>query len=144
MGDGPVVDLSQVVFIDKFSESLAVVVPNLLGERAASGYQFGEVREEIVAATLLKFHGKVGSPVGPIGFEGVGEDGVRWGVTEGFDERFTDSLQVGGYGLMTERIEDPAFSRDGGAFYDLSGVAGDEEQSDAGFVRGDDEAAGDR
>ncbi len=84
MGDGPVIDLGHVVFVDEFGEGLAPVVPYLLGVGCASGDEFGEMREEIVAATLLKFGGEVGRPVGSVGFERVGEDGVGRGVAEGF------------------------------------------------------------
>jgi hypothetical protein len=35
--DGPVIDLSQVVFVDEFGECLAIVVPYLLGSGGASG-----------------------------------------------------------------------------------------------------------
>ena len=93
MGDGPVIDLGQVVFVDEFGEGLALVVPYLLGGGGASGDEFGEMGEEIVAATLLKFRGEGRGPVGSVGFEGVGEDGVGWGVAEGFDERFADFLR---------------------------------------------------
>src|SRR6202042_105407 len=61
MRDSPVVDLSQVVLINKFGEGLAPVVPHLFGGRGASGDEFGEMRDEIVAAALLKFGGEVGS-----------------------------------------------------------------------------------
>ena len=54
----------------------------------SSGYQFGEVGEEIVASAFAEFGGEVGGPVGSVGFEGVGEDGVGWGGSEGFDEGF--------------------------------------------------------
>ena len=128
VGDGPVVDLSQVVFVDEFGEGLAPVVPYLFCGGGASGYQFGEMGEEIVAATLLELGGEVGCPVGSVGFEGVGEDGVGWGVAEGFDERFAYLLEVGGYGLMAEWVEDVAFGSDGSAFDLLFGVAGDEEE----------------
>ena len=131
MGDGPVVDLSQVVFIDQFGEGLAPVVPYLFCGGGASCYQFGEVREEIVAAALLELGGEVGGPVGSVGFEGVGEDGVGWGVAEGPEERFTYLLEVGGYGLVAERVEDVTFGSDGSAFDLLLCVAGDEEEGDA-------------
>src|SRR5713101_5370290 len=102
MGDGPVIDLSQVVFVDQFGEGLAPIVPYLLGGGGASGYKLGEVGEEIVAAALLEFGGEDGGPVGSVGFEGVGEDGVGWSVTEGFDEGFAYGFEVGGYGLVAE------------------------------------------
>ena len=85
MGDSPVIDLGQVVFVDEFGESLAPVVPYLFGGRGATGDEFGEMRDEIVVAAFLKFGGEVGGPVGAVGFEGVGEDGVGWGGAEGFD-----------------------------------------------------------
>ena len=136
MGDGPVIDLGQVVFVDQFGESLAPVVPYLVGGGRASGYEFGEVREEIVASTLLEFGGEGGGPVGSVGFEGVGEDGVGWGVAEGFDEGLADFLEVGGDGLMAEGIEDVAFGSYGGSFDLLLGVTGDEEKRDSRFIGG--------
>ena len=134
MRDGPVIDLSQVVFVDKFGEGLAPVVPYLLGGGGASGDEFGEVGDEIVAAALAEFGGEVGGPVGSVGFEGVGEDGVGRGVAEGFDEGFADGFEVGGDGVVAEGIEDPAFGSYGGSLDLLLGVAGDEEEGDAGFV----------
>src|SRR5438067_9696265 len=126
MGDGPVIDLSHVVFVDQFGKGLAPVVPYLLGGGGSSGDEFGEVGEEIVAATLLKFGGEVGGPVGSVGFEGVGEDGVGWGFAEGFEEGFAYFLEMGGYGLVAEGIEDIAFGSYGGSFDLLFGVASDE------------------
>ena len=99
MRDGPVIDLSQVVFVDEFGESLAPVVPDLVGGGGASGYEFGEVRDEIVAASLEELGGEVRGPVGSVGFEGVGEDGVGRGVAEGFEERFAYGFEVGGDGI---------------------------------------------
>ena len=92
--------------------------------------------EEIVASALLEFGGEGGGPVGSVGFEGVGEDGVGWGVAEGFDERFAYFLKVGGYGLVAEGIEDVAFGSYGGSLDLLLGVAGDEEEGYAGLVGG--------
>ena len=86
------------------------------------------MRDEIVAAALEKFGGEGGGPVGSVGFEGVGEDGVGRGVAEGFDEGFADGFQVGGYGVVGEGIEDPAFGSYGGALDYLAGVAGDEDE----------------
>ncbi len=37
MGDGPVIDLGQVIFVDQFGECLAPVVPYLLGGGGSSG-----------------------------------------------------------------------------------------------------------
>ena len=142
VGDGPVIDLSQVVFIDEFGEGLAPVVPYLVGGGCATGDEFGKMREEIVAAALLKFGGEVGSPVGSVGFEGVGEDGVGWGVAEGFDEWFAYFFEMSGYGLMAERIEDVAFGSYCGSLDLLFGVAGDEEEGDARFVGWGNVAAG--
>ena len=88
--------------------------------------------EEIVAAALLEFGGEVGGPVGSVGFEGVGEDGVGWGGAEGFDEGFAYGFEVGGYGLVAEGVEDVAFGSYGGSFDLLFGVAGDEEEGGAG------------
>src|SRR5215469_7012280 len=116
MGDGPVIDLGQVIFVDQLGQGLAPIVPYLLGGGGSPGYEFGEMWEEIVAATLLKFGGEVGGPVGSVGFEGVGEDGVGRSCAEGFDERLADFLEVGGYGLMAEGIEDVAFGSYGGSF----------------------------
>ncbi len=93
VGDGPVIDLGQVVFVDEIGEGLAPVVPYLVGCGGASGYEFREVGDEIVAATLLELGGEGGGPVGTVGFEGVGEDGVGWGVAEGFDEGFAYFLR---------------------------------------------------
>ena len=76
MRDGPVIDLSQVVFVDKFGESLAPVVPYLVGGGGSSGDEFGQVGDEIVAAALEELGREVGGPVGAVGFERVGEDGV--------------------------------------------------------------------
>src|SRR5277367_1175512 len=98
--------------------------------------------EEIVASALLEFGGEVGGPVGSVGFEGVGEDGVGWGVAEGFDERFAYSLEVGCYGLMAEGVEDVAICSYGGSLDLLFGVAGDEEKGYAGRGDGGDGAAG--
>src|ERR1700722_3102831 len=85
--------------------------------------------DEIVAAALEKLGGEGGGPVGSVGFEGVGEDGVGWGVPEGFDEGFADGFEVGGYGVVGEGVEDPAFGSYGCAFDYLSGVAVDEDES---------------
>ena len=137
MGDGPVIDLSQVVFVDEFGEGLAPVVPYFLGCGAASGDEFGEVGDEIVAAALLEFGWEVGGPVGSVGFERVGKNCVGWGVAEGFDERFAYGFEVGGYGLVAEGVEDVAFCFDGGALDLLLGVAGDEEEGGAGLSAGD-------
>jgi hypothetical protein len=131
MGDGPVIDLSQVVFVDQFGEGLAPVVPYLLGGGGSSRDEFWEVGEEIVASTLEELGGEGGGPVGSVGFEGVGEDGVGRGGAEGFDERFAYLCEVGGYGLMAEGVEDVAFGSYGGSFDLLLGVAGDEEEGDA-------------
>ncbi len=94
--------------------------------------------EEIVAATLLKFGGEGGGPVGSVGLEGVGEDGVGRGVAEGFDEGFADDFEVGGDGLLAEGIEDVAFGSYGGSLDLLFGVAGDEEEGGAEFLGGPD------
>src|SRR5258708_32802536 len=96
------------------------------------------MREEIIAATVEKFGGEGWGPVGAIGFERVGEDGVRRGVAEGFDEGFTDGFEVGGYGLLAEGIENVAFGPDGCSLDLLFGVVGDVEKSSAGFVGGRD------
>ena len=141
VGDSPVIDLGQIIFVDEIGEGLAPVVPYFFGGGGASGYEFGEMRDEIVAAALLKLGGEVGGPVGTVGFEGVGEDGVGWGVAEGFDERFTYLLEVGRDGLVAEGVEDVAFGSYGGAFDLLFGMAGDEEEGDAGFVGWRDVAA---
>src|SRR5580692_8211552 len=109
MRDGPVIDLGQVIFVDQFGEGLAPVVPYLLGGGSSPGDEFGEVREEIVAATLEKFGGEGGGPVGSVGFEGVGEDGVGRRAAEGFDEGFAYFLEMGGNRLAAEGIEDVAF-----------------------------------
>src|ERR1700728_1244799 len=136
MGDGPVIDLGQVVFIDEFGEGLAPVVPYLVGGGGSSGDEFGEMREEIVASTLLEFGGQGGGPVGSVGFEGVEEDGVGRGVAERLDQGFAYFLEVGGYGLVAEGIEDVALGSHGGSFDLLFGVAGDEEEDDSGFIGG--------
>ncbi len=94
------------------------------------------MRDEIVAATLEKFGGEGGGPVGSVGFEGVGEDGVGWGVAEGFDEGFADGFEVGGYGVVGEGIEDPAFGSYGCALDLLAGVAVDEDEGGAGLRAG--------
>ena len=91
MGDGPVIDLGQVIFVDQFGECLAPVVPYLLCGGGSSGYQFGEVGKEIVAAALLEFGGEGGGPVGAAGFESR-RDSVGRGGGEGFTG-FTDSLR---------------------------------------------------
>src|ERR1700736_4366564 len=98
--------------------------------------------EEIVAAALLEFGGEGGGPVGSVGFEGVGEDGVGWGVAEGFDEGFAYGLEVGGDGLVAEGIEYVALGSDGCSLDLLGGVAGDEEEGSAGFVGGVDRGDG--
>ena len=128
MRDGPVIDLSQVVFVDEFCEGLAPVVPYLVGGGSATGDEFGEVRDEIVAAALEELGWEGGGPVGSVGFEGVGEDGVGRGVAEGFDQGFAYGFEMGGDGLLAEGIEDVAFGSDGGSFDLLFGVAGDEEE----------------
>src|ERR1700678_741406 len=132
MRDGPVIDLSQVVLVDEFCEGLAPVVPYLVGGGSATGDEFGEVRDEIVAAALEEFGGEGGGPVGSVGFEGVGEDGVGRGVAEGFDQGFAYGFEMGGDGLLAEGIEDVAFGSDGGSFDLLFGVAGDKEEGGAG------------
>src|SRR5271170_1795901 len=98
--------------------------------------------EEIVASALLEFGGEVGGPVGSVGFEGVGEDGVGWGVAEGFDERLAYFLEVGRYGLMAEGVEDVAIGSYCGSLDLLFGVAGYEEEGDSGRGDGGDGAAG--
>jgi hypothetical protein len=118
-------------------------MPYLVGGGGSSGYDFGEMREEIVAATLEEFGGEVGGPVGSVGFEGVGEDGVGWGVAEGFEERFAYGFEMGCDDFVAEGVEDPAFGSYSGSLDDLSGVAGDEEESDAGLVGGGERGAGD-
>ena len=138
MREGPVIDLSQVVFVDQFGEGSAPVVPDGLCGRCASGGEFGEVGEQVVAAALAEFGGEVGGPVGSVGFEGVGEDGVGRGGSEGFDEWGAYGLEVMGDGLVAEGVEDPAFGTDGGALDDLMGVAGDEDEGDAGLGVGGD------
>ncbi len=127
VGVGPVIDLDEVVFVDEFGEGFAVVVADLVGGGGASGDELGEVGEEVVAAALLEFGGKCGGPVCAVGFEGVGEDGVRRGGAEGFDEGFADGFEVGGNGLFREGIEDEALGSDGGALDGLFGVGLDEE-----------------
>ena len=136
VGDGPVVDLGQVVLVDEFGEGAAVVVADVVGGGGASGDEFGEVRDEVVAAALLELGGEVGGPVGAVGFERVGEDGVGRGGAEGFEEGFADGFEVGGDGVVGEGIEDVAFGSDGGALDLLAGVALDEEEGDAGLVGG--------
>ena len=79
MRDGPVIDLSQVVLVNKFGQSLAPVVPYVVGCGGSTGDELGEVGDEIVAAALEEFGGEVGGPVGSVGFERVGEDGVGRG-----------------------------------------------------------------
>jgi hypothetical protein len=128
MLDGPVIDLSQVILVNKFGESLAPIMPYGFCGGGSTGDEFGKVGAEIVAAALEELGGEVRGPVGSVGFEGVGEDGVGWGVAEGFEERFADGFEVGGDGLVAEGIEDPAFGADGGALDLLSGVATDKEE----------------
>ncbi len=53
-------------------------------------------------------------------------------------EGLADGFEVGGDGFVAEGIEDAAFGSYGGAFDLLLGVAGDEEESDAGFIGGSD------
>src|SRR3981081_2334224 len=84
--------------------------------------------EEVVASALLEFGGEGGGPVGSVGFEGVGEDGVGWGVAEGFDEGFAYCFKVCGYGAVGEGVQDVAFGSYGGSLDLLFGVAGDEEE----------------
>ena len=133
MRDSPVIDLSQVVFVDEFGEGLAPVVTDLCGFEGASGDEFGEVGEEVVAAAFEEFGGERGGPVGSVGFERVGEDGVGWGGAEGFDEGLANGFEVGGYGLMAEGVEDPAFRAYGGSLDDLAGVALDENECSSRF-----------
>jgi hypothetical protein len=135
MLDGPVIDLSQVILVNKFGESLAPIMPYGFFGGGSTGDEFGKVGAEIVAAALEELGGEVRGPVGSVGFEGVGEDGVGWGVAEGFEERFADGFEVGGDGLVAEGIEDPAFGADGGALDLLSGVATDKEECHAGNIR---------
>jgi hypothetical protein len=90
MLDGPVVDLGHIVFVDEFGECLAPVVLIVSAAGVPPATSSGRWREEIVAAT----GGKGGGPVGSVGFEGVGEDGVGWRVAKGFDERFADFFEV--------------------------------------------------
>src|ERR1035441_2476983 len=82
---------------------------------SASGYKFGEAWNEIVAAPLFEFGGQTRGPVSSVGFEGVREDGIGRGCSEGLDERLTDFLKVGCDGVKAEGIEHPAFSFDGGS-----------------------------
>jgi len=117
-------------------------VPYLIGGGGSTGDELGEVRDEIVAAALEELGGEVGGPVGSVGFERVGEDGVGRGVAEGAEEGFAYGFEVGGYGVVGEGIENPAFGSHGCAFDDLSSVAGDEEESGAGVGGGGDEAGG--
>lgn len=138
MRDGPVIDLSQVVLVNKFGESLAPIVPYGFGGGGSAGDEFGEVGEEIVAAAAFELGGEGGGPVGSVGFEGVGEDGVGWGWSEGFDEGVADSFEVGGNGFLAKGIQDPAFGTYGGSLDDLAGVAGDKEQDGAGGRGGGD------
>src|ERR1700678_4482013 len=95
--------------------------------------------EEIVAAAHLKFGGEGGGPVGSVGFEGVGEDGIGWGVAEGFEEGLAYFLEVRGDGLMAEGIEYVAIGSDGGSLDLLAGVAGDGEEGDGGVNPGGDD-----
>ncbi len=138
VGDGPVVDLGEVVFVDQFGEGLAPVVADVFGLGGASGYKLGKMGEEVVAATLFELGGEGGGPVGAVGFERVGEDGVRRGRAEGLEQRLADGFEVGGDGLMAEGIEYPAFGSHGGALDDLAGVSGDEEEGGAGAGCGGD------
>ena len=132
MRDGPVIDLSQVVLVNKFGERLAPIVPYGVRCGCSSGDQLGEMREEIVAAALEKFGGKGGGPIGSVGLERVGEDGVGGRVAEGFEEGFAYGLEVGGDGLLGEGIEDPAFGSYGGPLDLLAGATGDEDERYAG------------
>ena len=87
MCDSKLVDRGEVVFGNEFGEGLAPVVADGLGFGGASGGQFGEVGDEVVASTLLEFGWEVGGPVGAVDFERVGEDGVGGLIAEGFEER---------------------------------------------------------
>jgi hypothetical protein len=51
----------------------------------AAGDEFGEVGDEVVAAAFEELFWEFGGPVGAVGFEGVGEDGVGGCGAEGFD-----------------------------------------------------------
>jgi len=85
MGFGEVGERSEVVFADEIGKGLSPVVADGFGLGCASGEEFGQVGDEVVAAALLEFCGEIGGPVGAVDFQGIGEDGVGWVVAEGVD-----------------------------------------------------------
>ena len=102
--------------------------------RRASGDQFRQVRDQVIAAAFQEFGGKVRGPVGAVSFKRVGEDGVRGRISEGLHQRLADLLQVLGDGVARERIEHPTIGVDRGALDLLTGVASYEKDGNAGLV----------
>ena len=129
VGFGELGQWREVVFADEIGEGLAPVVADGFGLRGASCEEFGEVRDEVVAAALSELSREIGGPVGAVDFKGVGEDGVGRLIAEGVDQGRGDVLKMLIDGGPREMVEDEAFGSVGGALYGLAGVAGDEVEN---------------
>ena len=127
----PGIDLREVIFVDQLGQSLSPVVANSFRFGVSAGHQLRQMGKQIVTAAAFKFRGEIRRPIGAIGFERIGEDGVGRGQGKRFDQRLTDRVKVRGYGLVAERIQNPAFGAHGSTFYLLPGMAGDENKRGA-------------
>ena len=116
----PVGNLLQVVLIDQFGQGLAVIVADGVGLRRSSGDQFGQVRNQVIPATLLELLRQLRRPISAEGLQRIREDGIRRSIAEGLEQRLAHLIEVLGDGFMGVGVEYPALSIDGGAL-DLPG-----------------------
>jgi hypothetical protein len=142
VGVGPIVDLDEVVFVDQIGEGASVIVTEGIGRRGATGDEFGQMRDEIVASAPLELGREGGRPVSTVGLQGVGEDGEGRSAAKRLEERLADGVEVGSDGSAREGAKDVPFGSDGSALDLLAGVALDEEEGDAGMGRGGDGGGG--
>ena len=86
-----------------------------LGLRRSTGEKLGQMRDQVVAAALEEFRGKVWRPVGAFHFERIRKDGVRRLRAERGDQRLATSSQMLIDGGAGEVVEDIALGAEGRA-----------------------------
>src|SRR5581483_10809489 len=121
----------KIIFIDKFAERLAPVMPYASRQIIRACKQFRQIRCQIIAATFLKLSQKIRCPVRAIDLQAVTKDRVWWLVSKGLHQLFARILQMVLNGCTVKVIEHESLSADRGTFYLLSGAAADEKQHDA-------------
>src|ERR1700722_6631446 len=131
MSDSPCIDLTKVIRVDQLGQGFPPVMADSFRLRGTAGKQLRQARQQIVTTALAKFGGQVRGPIRAIGFERIGKDRVGRCRAKSLDQRLADRVEVGGYGLVAERIENPAFGANRGPLDLLPGVARHENESGA-------------